>query len=129
MHTNNAMLRHFWWTTNALWPEDLEKNNIPTSVIVSENDEIVPSAEVEELFANYKKEKENIKNEKLLSFISNMEKKNLIRANMLYGANHGEFVFNDALRTKVVRTVSAMMRLNNIAEKKLENAKLQNLRA
>eukprot|EP00587_Corethron_hystrix_P008129 CAMPEP_0113303028 /NCGR_PEP_ID=MMETSP0010_2-20120614/3613_1 /TAXON_ID=216773 ORGANISM="Corethron hystrix, Strain 308" /NCGR_SAMPLE_ID=MMETSP0010_2 /ASSEMBLY_ACC=CAM_ASM_000155 /LENGTH=326 /DNA_ID=CAMNT_0000156953 /DNA_START=266 /DNA_END=1242 /DNA_ORIENTATION=- /assembly_acc=CAM_ASM_000155 len=44
MHTNNAMLRHFWWISNEIWPEDLEKNAISAKVMLSENDDIVPSA-------------------------------------------------------------------------------------
>ena len=115
MHTNNAMLRHFWWATNALWPEDLEKNKISASIMVSENDEIVPSAEIEELFLSHKSKLRKKKNKKKLSSLkSNV----LLRANMLRGANHGEFVFNDPLRIKVVNNILAMMRLHNISQEK-----------
>lgn len=120
MHTNNAMLRHFWWATNALWPADLEAKSIPTSVMVSEHDEIVPSAEIQQLFSNYKGKQElstqNSKNR--FSLFSKIENKMLLRSNMLHGAHHGEFVFDEALRNKVIKTVLAMMRLNNITEKK-----------
>jgi len=115
MYTNNAMLRHFWWATNALWPSDLEKNNIPASILVSENDEIVPSAEIKNLFSDYENEVKQS-----FSFFSNKKNKVFIRAKMLNGANHGEFVFNDAIRDEVVSNILAMMRLNNDTEKKLE---------
>ena len=128
MHTNNAMLRHFWWATNALWPSDLEAKQIPASIMVSEHDEIVPSAEVEELFRNYNLERKEVKEKSsndIFSFFSGVEheKKSILRANMLHGANHGEFVFNDKLRDKVVHTVLAMMRLNSITERKKTSVK------
>jgi len=127
MHTNNAMLRHFWWATNALWPADLEAKQIPASVMVSEHDEIVPSAEVEELFRNYNLDRREAKEKRdndIFSFLSGVkQKKSILRANMLYGANHGEFVFNDELRDKVVHNVLAMMRLNNITERKKKSVK------
>ena len=52
MHTNYAMLRQFSWATNALWPDDLEKNSIPSKIILSGRDEIVPVKEVQALFEN-----------------------------------------------------------------------------
>ena len=121
MHTNNAMLRHFWWATNALWPSDLDRNNIPAAVLVSEKDEIVPSADVEQIFSDYEngkvKEGNNANRWNVFSNSSANEGV-MLKAKMLHGASHGEFAFDESHRKKVVKSVLAMMRLNSISEKK-----------
>lgn len=124
MHTNNAMLRHFWWATNALWPGDLDRNKIPTAVLVSEKDEIVPSADVEQIFSHYgnekAKEESNVNRWKNIFSNSNSGKNDgvMLKAKMLRGASHGEFAFDEIHRKKVVESVLGMMRLNSISEKK-----------
>jgi len=108
MHTNNAMLRHFWWATNVLWPQDLRKNNVSACVLLSGNDDIVPSHDVAELFSLYKNEKSNTDgNDELNGFST------FIKSHIMDDAAHGEFVFDEAQKKKVIRTIMAMMRLNS----------------
>eukprot|EP00566_Odontella_aurita_P007875 CAMPEP_0113554480 /NCGR_PEP_ID=MMETSP0015_2-20120614/16172_1 /TAXON_ID=2838 /ORGANISM="Odontella" /LENGTH=693 /DNA_ID=CAMNT_0000455625 /DNA_START=115 /DNA_END=2196 /DNA_ORIENTATION=+ /assembly_acc=CAM_ASM_000160 len=125
MHTNNAMLRHFWWATNALWPHDLAKKRIEAFVLLSGDDDIVPSSDVANLFDLY--HKRNLQTEHNWSSIfpslfppSSDQRKvpvnstSLIKTHVIDGAAHGEFVFDEDQKNKVVRTISTMMRLNRI---------------
>eukprot|EP00586_Coscinodiscus_wailesii_P020846 CAMPEP_0172518864 /NCGR_PEP_ID=MMETSP1066-20121228/291070_1 /TAXON_ID=671091 /ORGANISM="Coscinodiscus wailesii, Strain CCMP2513" /LENGTH=769 /DNA_ID=CAMNT_0013301331 /DNA_START=106 /DNA_END=2416 /DNA_ORIENTATION=- len=126
MHTNNAMLRHFSWATNALWPQDLERNGISAAVMLSEKDEIVPSAKVEKLMTNYQHDKAKKKRYQnnggppppMVDFFSKENTGTFLRTTVMPGASHGEFAFTDPHRERVVRTVLAMMRLNDVRQRK-----------
>ena len=128
MHTNNSMLRHFWWTSNAIWPSELQKNDISACVLLSENDEIVPSSDVAELFASYN---ENQKNNNIFGFgwdnlMENISSfvteevtgakgtKSFVKAKLIENAGHGDFVFDEEKQLGVIKTVRAMLKLNAI---------------
>lgn len=109
MHTNNAMLRHFSWEANALWPQELVKSGISAHVLLSENDEIVPSEKVQQLFTDYK----NGIVGKLDSLLSTKTPKTFFRTEILPGAHHGEFVFDETHRERVIDSMLEMMRQSN----------------
>ena len=98
MHTNNAMLRQFSWATNSLFPEDLAKNNIPSTIILTEKDEIVPTLAVEELFREY-----NGKN-RMTEQSTNMK--------FFEGASHGEMFFDESLRNDTASVILNLMKKN-----------------
>lgn len=91
MHTNYAMLRHFWRATNAIWLSDLQKHSIPTTVLLSENDEFVPSADIERFFLDYKHARLQWKAISIPNEYLPLDSKNsvLLRTDMLPGASHG----------------------------------------
>lgn len=95
MHTNTATLRQFSWASNSLWPEDLKKNDIPATIILTENDAIVPTAAVEELFSDF-----NSKNRKT-------DQSPLV--NTFKGVDHGEMFMIESLRKDTARMVLNMM--------------------
>ncbi len=95
MHTNYAMLRQFSWATNALWPEDLVEKGVKTSVILSENDEILPVQEVEELMQRSRS------NGFLDTFVFD-------------GAGHGDMFFDDDMRAE---TVDRIMKVVNDSQR------------
>jgi len=131
MHTNYSMLRHFWWASNALWPSDIVSKDISACVLVSEKDEIVPSADVAALFDAYNDEQMLHKDERrdasawdvamshLASFNLSDETSSapFVKAQLLEGA-HGDFIFDDDQRREVTKTISAMHRLNTIKQKR-----------
>ena len=43
----HACLRGFWWSSSALWAQDIQRLRLPTRVVVSADDAIVPSAAVQ----------------------------------------------------------------------------------
>jgi len=127
MHTNNAMLRHFWWASNALWPHDLAQKEIEAFVLLSGDDDIVPSSDIASLFDLYHDQRRvqsegHIWEGFLPSLLTNDWQKDaraaggntLIKTHVIDGAAHGEFVFDDDQKKKVVRAISTMMRLNRI---------------
>ena len=95
MHTNNAMLRQFSWSVNALWPEDLKKNNIPTQIILTEKDEIVPIKSVQDLFSSY-----NGKLNKL---------EQCAKVTLFENACHGQMFFEESLRKETVGMILDLM--------------------
>ncbi len=90
MHTNYSMLRQFSWATNSLWPEDLEVLNVPSAVILSENDDIVPVKDVERLISR--------------------SQSPLITTHTFQEANHGEMMFDETLRSETVGKIIDVMR-------------------
>ena len=126
MHTNYSMLRHFWWASNALWPSDIVNRDISACVLVSENDEIVPSADVASLFDVYNKGQKSdvsawdVVTSHLTSFHLGDEASSapFVKAEILKDASHGDFIFDDDQRREVTRTISAMHRLNIIKQKR-----------
>lgn len=95
------MLRKFSWATNALWPEDLLKHKIPSTIILSGNDEIVPVKDVEELFVQRSSE--------------------FLDMHKFDGASHGDVFTNDELRAVAVAKVIDMMRIAGHAQNKHES--------
>jgi alpha/beta superfamily hydrolase len=87
MHTNYAMLRQFSWASNSLWPIDLA--DIPSYVILSENDDIVPVQEVEKVFVQQ----------------TNRRKVKLTETHTFKGACHGDVFLNDKMRSITVQKV------------------------
>ena len=101
MHTNYAMLRKFSWATNALWPEDLMKHKIPSAIILSGNDEIVPVRDVEELFR---------------------KSSEFLDMHTFHGASHGDVFTNDELRAVAVAKIINVMKVAAApAQNKLES--------
>mmetsp|Transcript_173 Transcript_173/g.447 ORF Transcript_173/g.447 Transcript_173/m.447 type:complete len:692 (+) Transcript_173:149-2224(+) len=127
MHTNNAMLRHFWWTSNALWPSDILKNDISACVLLSEKDEIVPSSDVAKLFEAFNQdgEKKNFFDagwDNLIESVSSLVNdegnakgsKPFVKAKLMEEAGHGDFVFDEDKQRQVIRTIKGMLKLNAI---------------
>ena len=102
MHTNYATLRKFSWATNELWPKDLMQAKISASVLLSENDEIVPTQEVEKQIENFNSRKFERSNE------------NFVKSYVFKNASHGEMFLSEELRKTTVQKVLAMLRLQNI---------------
>lgn len=115
MHTNNAMLRHFSWNTNALWPEDLEEKGIAACILLSEHDEIVPSSEVHHLISEFNTERGEKNFESFDEFLpkENCIGKKFVRSFEVLGAHHGELLFNAQQRKKVLETIQSMLRLQH----------------
>ena len=88
------MLRKFSWATNILFPEDLLKKQIPTTVLLSELDDIVPSSAIERTFRNVKKKFE----------------RSILECQVVKGARHGDMVLNPELASITVAKVIEMMR-------------------
>jgi alpha/beta superfamily hydrolase len=86
MHTNYAMLRQFSWASNSLWPIDLA--DIPSYVILSENDDIVPVQEVVKIFD---------------------EQANGRQTHVFKGACHGDMFLNDEMRSVTVQKIMESM--------------------
>lgn len=126
MHTNYSMLRHFWWASNALWPSDIVNKDISACILVSEKDEIVPSADVAALFDTYNKEQtsdvsawdEVMKHLASFSIGDDGSSDPFVKAQVLKDASHGDFIFDDEQRLEVIRTISAMHRLNTIKQQR-----------
>lgn len=133
-----AMFRHFPWATIELWPDDLHKNGISTSVILSEHDEIVPSREVETLFADYnaqkEQEKQKTKNGGTAAdwadvFLatgkpddaSTTSASTFVKAEVCEGAVHGTVIFDDEVRAHAVSTIHNMIRLNTSSSYRAKN--------
>ena len=114
MHTNYATLRKFSWATNELWPTDLMQAKISASVLLSENDEIVPTQEVEKQIENFNCKK------------IGMSDGNFVKSFVFKNASHGEMFLSEDLRKTTVQKVLAMLRLQNINNegKKRSNNKL-----
>lgn len=138
MHTNNAMLRHFWWSSNALWPADLEKSKIPATILLSAKDDIVPTKEVAELVSNFnndpkrrhktfsshelRQQQEQQEQQPLswddffadLSLESEIKSTNnfFVKAHILEDAAHGAMVLDETNRRRLVDVVETMMKLN-----------------
>ena len=93
MHTNYSMLRQFSWATNSLWPEDLVNRNIPTSIIMSEVDDIVPVQGVEQLF------------QRAVSA--------LIDVHVFDNANHGDMLFDEEMRAVTVEIIRGIARTSH----------------
>uniref|UniRef100_A0A7S3V438 AB hydrolase-1 domain-containing protein n=1 Tax=Chaetoceros debilis TaxID=122233 RepID=A0A7S3V438_9STRA len=93
MHTNYSMLRQFSWATNSLWPEDLVNRNIPTSIIMSEVDDIVPVQDVEQLFQRADSA--------------------LIDVHVFDNANHGDMLFDEEMRAVTVEIIRGIARTSH----------------
>ncbi len=98
MHTNAAMLRRFSWASNSLWPEDLNENDIPATIVLTENDEIVPTAAVEELFRTFNSRKTK-KSEKAQTSVVTTFK----------DASHGEMFMVESLRATTANMIIDMI--------------------
>jgi pimeloyl-ACP methyl ester carboxylesterase len=95
MHTNTAMLRQFSWASNSLWPEDLKKNNIPATIVLAENDEIVPSSAVEELFSDFNSKNRKTDHSPDVSVFKN--------------ACHGEMFMGESMREDTANMILNVM--------------------
>jgi pimeloyl-ACP methyl ester carboxylesterase len=113
MHTNNAMLRQFSWNANALWPEDLEAQGIPSCILLSEEDAIVPSTEVNELISSFNSKRGN--QDKFPSFENFVPGHDdsrdgmFVRSHIVKGVAHGQLLFDGTHRHKVLNVISAML--------------------
>ena len=107
------MLRRFSWASNSLWPEDLKANNIPATIVLTENDEIVPAAAVEELFSDF--------NSKIKK--SEQEQASVVT---FKDASHGEMFMMESLRETTANMVIDMIedsRKNNVHADSLSQLK------
>jgi len=129
LHTNMAMFRHFPWATIELWPSDLEKNSICTKILVSEHDEIVPSKEVVELVANHNTKRKISKSDngsydwsEFLKTSCHVLQEEIVQAECLKGASHGDMIFGETYRAKAVTEVVSMIKQNSDALLQKESA-------
>jgi hypothetical protein len=106
MHTNNAMLRHFWWASIALWPQDLVDRGVSASIILSENDEIVPSSDVERLVSEFNRKLESFTGAKM----SERQMLPFVNVNVLEGALHGELALDEGHRQGVAQVCMGMLK-------------------
>jgi len=88
---NHALRRHFWWYRNIVWAQDMHDQGIPSMVIVSENDEIVPSAEVAQ---------------HVEAFDRKMGGASLVKHTMIEGGSHGDMLFDDDVQDRVLDLVA-----------------------
>ena len=89
---NIALRRNFWWYRNVLWACDLQRNNLPTVVCLSENDEIGPALAVEKHIAQHAQ----------ATAAANDE--TCVESYMMPGASHGGFLFDaDMLKSLSAR--------------------------
>jgi len=88
---NHALRRHFWWYRNIIWAQDMHDEGIPSMVIVSENDEIVPSAEVAQ---------------HIQDFDRRMEGRSLVKHVTIEDGSHGDMLFDDEVQDRVLALVS-----------------------
>lgn len=99
MNTNYAMLRKFSWAANSLWPEDLAKEGIPAAILLSENDEIVPSLEVCDLFQDF--------NQRVNA---NGRKNNLLKTHVFPDCTHGSLFIDETFRKETVDTILGLQK-------------------
>jgi hypothetical protein len=99
MNTNYAMLRKFSWAANSLWPEDLAKEGIPAAILLSENDEIVPSLEVCDLFQDF--------NQRVNA---NGKKNNLLKTHVFPDCTHGSLFIDETFRKETVDTILGLQK-------------------
>jgi len=141
MHTNNAMLRQFSWATNALWPQDLVNNNINAAILLSDKDEIVPTAPIADLVEDFNAKQEQKKQEppstagieSLLNGVfspssAGNKRPSFVRSTVVEDTKHGEMIFVDNKRKLLVKKIVAMTRLTNMqnaASKPLDNWSFQ----
>lgn len=92
LYLNHALRRHFWWYRNIIWAQDMHNEGIPSTVIVSEKDEIVPSAEVAQHIERFNAE---------------MKGDSLVKHHIIINGTHGDMLFDMAIQEDVFRIVSA----------------------
>ena len=100
------MLRKFSWATNSLWPEDLVKEGIPAAILLSENDEIVPTSEVCDLFQDFD---ESFKN-------AHGRKNNLIKTHVFPDGTHGSLFLDETFKMKTVETILNLKQEQGVGE-------------
>jgi len=88
---NHALRRHFWWYRNIIWAQDMHHQGIPSMVIVSENDEIVPSAEVAQ---------------HVEAFDEGIGGTSLVKHHMIEGGSHGDMLFDEDVQDRVLSLVT-----------------------
>lgn len=91
------MLRKFSWATNILFPGDLIHKKIPTAVLLSELDDIVPSSAIEQTFRNIK-------------VVRKDKGGTIIDCQVIKGARHGDMILNSDLASFSVKKIIQMMR-------------------
>lgn len=85
--TTIALQRHVWWYRANLWLEDLPPG-VPTSVVVSSKDSIVPAAALERYFTSW-------------------QARSRVNAVILRGLPHGGFLLDATERRRIVAAVAA----------------------
>uniref|UniRef100_A0A7R9U1V0 AB hydrolase-1 domain-containing protein n=1 Tax=Pinguiococcus pyrenoidosus TaxID=172671 RepID=A0A7R9U1V0_9STRA len=84
----HACLRGFWWGSSAIWAQDLQRLEIPTRVILSEDDRIVPSAAVAEHIERHE---------------SRVGKSNsFVGARVIEKCGHGDWLFEKEVNREIV---------------------------
>lgn len=126
MHTNNAMLRHFWWSSNEIWPQDLERNKIPAKILLSEHDDIVPSEKIKKLVDRYNAKKVGRSLDGIfMNGMDNLESATFfVESEILEGAVHGSCALDEAHRKKTVSTILDMLKLQHVQHKKMPDYSL-----
>ncbi len=97
MHTNYAMLRQFSWASNSLWPTDLNKHDIPATVVLTEKDDIVPTKAVQDLFNEFNGNKNKHSTSQCTA------------VKVFEDAAHGEMFFVDSLRNETKSMILDMV--------------------
>jgi ABC-type antimicrobial peptide transport system permease subunit len=81
----NTLQRNLVWFRNIIWPDELQKNKIPTCVIVSSEDHIVPSKEIIRSINQHNDENPN---------------DSYIEVHEIKGSDHGGIVFEESYRER-----------------------------
>jgi len=95
LFVNKALRRHFWWTRNVLWASDLQEQNIPSLVCLSERDEIGPSSAVYRHILEHERSTKSKSN-------------NVVEAYMLKNVGHGDFCFNQTVLQDLAQRITAL---------------------
>ncbi|EKX46261.1 hypothetical protein GUITHDRAFT_107873 [Guillardia theta CCMP2712] len=95
LYLNNALRRNFWWYRNILWAQDLQKQNIPSLVCLSEHDEIVPSHAVHRHIEQH---------------ASRLGQHNCVRSYTMRNANHGQMLFDRDISRDLASRLSSVWR-------------------
>eukprot|EP00960_Hanusia_phi_P076623 768588-Hanusia_phi.AAC.5 len=95
LYLNNALRRNFWWYRNILWAQDLQKQNIPSLVCLSEHDEIVPSHAVHRHIEQH---------------ASSFGQHTCVKSYTMRNANHGQILFDRDLSRELAGRLSSVWR-------------------
>jgi len=88
----NTLQRNVVWFRNIIWPHELQKQKIKSCIIVSSDDNIVPSKEIVRSINQH-----NLENDD-----------SCIQIHQLNNADHGDMVFNEGFReqtTDIIKEV------------------------
>jgi len=96
----NALQRPLIWHRNQIWCRDLQAMGIPSLVVVSSSDHIVPHAAVLEHVTDHERE------------CAERGETSIVRAKCLDGADHGGLVFEERFRSYAVELIAQTVQIS-----------------